>query len=201
MSADVPLLVGYVKDEMTLFTASEPWFGRLTEAELARMTTPFGPKGAALTDAWRKIRPDYSPTYLLTAAISSNFAMAGSVKLAERKAALAAAGGAPVYMWTLTWETPVAHGIFKTPHTMEIPFMLYSFDRVRTFVGPGPQPRRMADQMAGAWIAFARTGKPNGADTPLWPPYDPARRATMVFNIKSEVVDDPNAEVRKIVTS
>jgi hypothetical protein len=55
--------------------------------------------------------------------------------------------------------------------------------------------------MVGAWIAFACRGKPNGADTPLWLPYDPARRATMVFNIKSEVVDNPNAEVRKIVTS
>lgn len=200
ISADVPLLIGYVKDELTIFTASEPWFGHMTEADLARMTAPFGAKGKALIDAWRKIRPDYSPTYLFIAAVSSNFAMAGSVRLAERKAAQAAHGGAPVYMWYLTWETPVDHGVFKTPHTMEIPFMLYSFDRVRTFVGPGPQPRHMADQLCGAWVAFARTSRPDGPLTPHWPPYDPARRATMVFNLTSRVVDDPNAEVRRIVT-
>lgn len=199
VSADVPLLIGFVKDEMTLFLASEPWFGRMTEADLAKMTAPFGAKGKALIDALRAIDPTYSPTYLLSAAISSNFAMAGSVRLAERKAAQAAAGGAPVYMWNLTWETPVDHGVFKTPHTMEIPFMLYSFDRVRAFVGPGPQPKRMADQLCGAWVAFARTGRPDGPLTPPWPPYDAGRRATMVFNLESRVVDDPNAAVRKIV--
>jgi para-nitrobenzyl esterase len=199
VSADVPLLIGFVKDEMTLFLASEPWFGRMTEADLAKMTAPFGAKGKALIDALRAIEPTYSPTYLFTAAISSNFAMAGSVRLAERKAAQAAAGGAPVYMWNLTWETPVDHGVFKTPHTMEIPFMLYSFDRVRAFVGPGPQPKRMADQLCGAWVAFARTGRPDGPLTPHWPPYDASRRATMVFNLESRVVDDPNTAVRKIV--
>ncbi|MGH7024313.1 MAG: carboxylesterase/lipase family protein [Caulobacteraceae bacterium] len=201
LSANVPLLIGYVKDELTIFTASAPWFGRMTEADLAKMTAPFGAKGKALIDAWRKIEPTYSPTYLFVDAVSSNFAMAGSVKLAERKAAEAAAGGAPVYMWYLTWETPVDHGVFKTPHTMEIPFMLYSFDKVRTFVGPGPQPRRMADQLCGAWVAFARTGRPDGPLTPHWPPYDASRRATMVFNLQSRIVDDPNSEVRKIVTA
>ena len=199
VSADVPLLIGFVKDEMTLFVAAEPWFGRMTEADLAKMTAPFGAKGKALIDAWRVIEPRYSPTYLLTAAISSNFAMAGSVRLAERKAAQAAAGGAPVYMWNLTWETPVSQGVFKTPHTMEIPFMLYSFDQARAFVGPGAQPKRMADQMCGAWVAFARTGRPEGPLSPHWPPYDASRRATMVFNLESRVVDDPNSAVRKIV--
>jgi para-nitrobenzyl esterase len=201
VSADVPLLIGFVKDEMTLFVAGEPWFGRLTEDQLAKMTAPFGAKGKALIDAWRAIEPSYTPTYLLTAAISSNFGLAGSVKLAERKAAQAAAGGAPVYMWNMTWATPVDGGIFKTPHTMEIPFMLYSFDEVRTFVGPGPGPRRMGDQLCGAWVAFARTGRPNGPLTPPWPAYEPTRRATMVFDLKSQVVDDPNATVRKIVAA
>jgi hypothetical protein len=39
-----------------------------------------------LVEAWRKIRPDYSPTNLFTAAMSSMFAMGGSITLAERKA-------------------------------------------------------------------------------------------------------------------
>ncbi len=196
VSRDVPVLVGYVKDEVTIFAAGEPWFGKMTEADLEQRIAMLGPMGKPLVEAWRKIRPDYSPTYLFTAAMSSMFAMGGSIALAERKAAQA---GAPVYMWYLTWETPVAGGLFKTPHTMEIPFMLDSYRRVRAFAGPDPGAARMQQQIGEAWVAFARTGKPDCPEIPHWPPYDAGKRSTMVFNLESQVVNDPNSEVRKIL--
>jgi para-nitrobenzyl esterase len=43
----------------------------------------------------------------------------------------------------------------------------------------------------GGRLAFARTGDPG------WPAYDATRRATMVFDLESRVVDDPAPEVRK----
>ena len=196
ISANVPILVGSVKDELTIFTAAEPWFGTMTEDQLKQFIAPMGAKGAAVVDAWRKIRPDYSPTYLFVATISSMFAFGNSILLAERKAAQHAA---PVYMWYFTWETPVAHGIFKTPHTIEIPFMLDSYRRVRAYVGPDPGAATMARQLSAAWVAFARTGSPDCKEIPHWPAYDGTARSTMVFNLKSEVVNDPNSEVRKII--
>ena len=198
ISADVPLLLGYVKDEMTIFTAGAPWFGTMTEDQLKQFVAPLGTKGPALVDAWRKVRPDYSPTYLFIAAISSNFAMRGSITLGERKAAQHAA---PVFMWYMTWETPVANGLFKSPHTIEIPFMLDSWRRVPQYVGTGPGPAKMAKQIGDAWVAFARTGKPDCPAIPHWPAYDATTRATMVFDTVSKVVNDPNSEVRKIVQS
>jgi para-nitrobenzyl esterase len=57
----------------------------------------------------------------------------------------------------------------------------------------------MARQLSDAWVAFARSGKPDAASIPHWPAYDAASRATMIFNLKSEVVNDPNSEVRKIL--
>jgi para-nitrobenzyl esterase len=197
VSADVPILIGSVKDEWTIFTAAEPWFGTMTEADLDQRLKPFGSRGQALLAAFRKIHPDYSPTYLYISAISAP-ALGGSITLAERKAAQ---NRAPVYMWYLTWETPVLNGAFKTPHTMEIPFMMYSYDRVRQYVGPGPEPDQMARQFSDAWAAFARTGKPDTASIPHWPAYDATTRATMIFNVKSQVVNDPNSEVRKILQS
>jgi para-nitrobenzyl esterase len=197
VSANIPILLGYTKDEMTLFTASQPWFGTMTEDQLKQFTTPI-PKGAALVDAWRKIRPDYSPTYLFTATISSLFAFGGSIKLGEAKAAQ---HGAPVYMWYMTWETPVAGGIFKSPHTMEIPFMMDSYRRVRAYVGPDPGAANMARQIASAWVAFARTGNPDCKEIPHWPAYDATARATMVFDTTSKVVNDPNVDVRKVLQS
>jgi para-nitrobenzyl esterase len=82
---------------------------------------------------------------------------------------------------------------------MEIPFMMYSFDKVRAFVGPGPAPRHMADQLAGAWVAFARTGMPDHALIPHWPAFDAQSRSVMQFNLTSEVVRNPLSEVRRIL--
>lgn len=194
VSDDVPILLGFVKDEMSLFTASEPWFGTMTEEDLQKRVKGV-PKGEELLAAFRKLYPNYSPTYLWVAVLSARFAQ-GSYIVAERKAAK---GKAPVYMWFMTWETPVAGGIFKTPHTMEIPFMMYSYNRVRAFVGQGKAVDQMAKQISEAWVAFARTGKPDAPSIPHWTPYDANTRATMVFDLKSKVVNDPWMEVRKIL--
>ncbi len=61
----------------------------------------------------------------------------------------------------MTWETPVEGGALKTPHTMELPFSLYSFEKVRPTSARGRRPKRMADQIASLRVAFARTGKPD----------------------------------------
>jgi len=193
ISANVPILIGSNKDEMTLFTAAEPWFGTLTDAQLVeRAKAIAGAKAEPLIAAFRKLHPDYSPTYLLNQVLTANTMFAGSITLAERKSAQKAA---PAYMYYLVWETPVVNGLFKTPHTLDIPFMFDNVDKARVLVGPGPEPEALARQMSGAWLAFARTGNPG------WPPYTAERRATMLFDVNSRVADDPNAEIRKILES
>ncbi|THD79909.1 MAG: carboxylesterase/lipase family protein [Phenylobacterium sp.] len=197
VSADVPILVGWAKDEWTIFTAGEPWFGTMTEADLQTRVKPLGETGQKLLAAIRRAYPHYSPTYLWVQMISVRV-LQGSEILAERKAAQ---GRAPAYVYTISWETPVGNGVFKTPHTMEIPFTLYSFDKVREYVGPGPEPKQMADQMAGAWVAFARTGKPDHPGIPHWPAFNASTRPVMDFNLKSRVVSDPLSEVRQVLAS
>jgi para-nitrobenzyl esterase len=120
----------------------------------------------------------------------------GSITLAERKAAQQAA---PVFMYQLTWETPVARGRLKSPHAIEIPLIFDNVEKARSFVGRGDEPQVVADQMSSAWLAFARTGDPNTAGVPAWPAYDAETRATMMFNLQSQVVNDPNAEVRTLL--
>ena len=197
ISADVPILIGWCKDEWTIFTAGEPWFGRMTEAELQARIQPFGEPGQRLLAAYRRAYPAYSPTYLWEQMLSARV-MLGSQTLASRKTAK---GGAPAYVYMMTWETPVADGTFKSPHTMEIPFMLYSYDKVRTFVGEGPGPKHMADQIGGAWVAFARHGRPDHPGIPHWPQWRTPERPVMVFDTTSQVVNDPLPEVRQVLES
>ena len=65
-----------------------------------------------------------------------------------------------------------------------------------TAIGPTAQP--MADQMSEAFLAFAKTGDPNCRAIPAWGPYTLPRRATMVFNTPSRLVDDPRGPERRL---
>ncbi len=95
------------------------------------------------------------------------------------------------------WETPIGNGVFKSPHTLEIPFVFANVDKAAVLVGAGEAPAALERQMSDAWIAFARTGNPNTTGLPEWPRYDAERRATMVFDTTSRVVDDPDAAIRQ----
>jgi len=199
ISANVPLVIGWNKDEMTLFNTGEPWFGKLTETELMERTKQIaGAKSEGLIAAYRKLHPDYTPTYIYNLLLSDTAHSSDSITLAERKAAQK---GAPVYVYNLVWETPVANKQFKTPHFLDVPFMFNNVEKARVLVGPGPQPEALAKQMSDAWLAFARTGNPDAKNIPYWPPYTTEQRSTMTFDVKSRVIEDPNAEIRKILQS
>ena len=57
---------------------------------------------------------------------------------------------------------------------------------------PGPDLEALSDTMHGAWVRFATDGDPG------WTTYDTGRRATMRFDLNSEVVDDPRGAERQL---
>ena len=63
------------------------------------------------------------------------------------------------------------------------------------------QAQTVADQMSAAWIAFARTGSPNGAGLASWPRYDTRARSTMLFNVTSRAVNDPYGPERQLIAA
>jgi para-nitrobenzyl esterase len=183
------VLIGTNKDESTLFMFSHPRFGDFTDEDVEKQAkTAAGEKADALVAALRAAYPDYNPTHMTAAVQTATGMWAGSIKLAERKAAQNAA---PVFMYMLTWETPVSRGRLRCPHALEIPLVFDNVEKARNFVGRGEEPQLVADQMSAAWLAFARTGDPG------WPAYDAERRATKLFNVESRVVEDPLPDVRK----
>jgi para-nitrobenzyl esterase len=197
LAADIPVLIGTNKDENTLFMFSHPRFGEFTDEDVERhATTAVGAERAAdLIAALRESFPDYSPTHLVAAIGTATGMWGNSITLAERKAAQAA----PVWMYLLTWETPVARGRLRCPHALEIPLVFDNVEKARSFVGRGEAPQALADQMSAAWLAFAATGDPNVASLPLWPAYDLESRATMVFDLESRVVEDPYPRLRAVL--
>lgn len=197
-AASVPLLIGTTRDEMTLFASFMPGIDGLTEEALATVGPMFLGAGAAERLAvYRKTRPDTTPAERLIAAATDRVRI-GSIRLAERKRAGARAAGteAGVWMYRLDFTTPVLGGKLGAPHALDLPFM---FDNLHAsqLHGDRPGSQELADRMSEAWIAFARHGSPQHPGLPEWPEYEPARRATMIFDAECAVVDDPEGEERE----
>jgi para-nitrobenzyl esterase len=63
-----------------------------------------------------------------------------------------------------------------------------------------PESERLSRQIAGAWAAFARNGRPTHPELSVWPPYDLGRRPTMIFDAaRSQAVDDPDRDERMLL--
>ena len=66
--------------------------------------------------------------------------------------------------------------------------------------GSGQDRYALASRISGAWVAFARSGNPSQKGL-AWPAYTTTKRATMIFDVKCEVVPDPRKEVRLTLAS
>jgi para-nitrobenzyl esterase len=198
-SANIPVMIGCTKDEQTLYNVGFPWWGKLDEAgaiALLKKNPMLATKADALWAAAKKAFPADSPSYLYTDIVSKTFAFTGSVTLAERKAAQAAA---PVYMYIWNWGAPLENGILRAPHTMEIGFAFDNLDKGPLLYGNSQSGENLARITSDAWVSFATNGDPNHKALPHWPAYDAANRATMIFDVKSEVKNDPYADFRKLL--
>jgi para-nitrobenzyl esterase len=194
VSAEVPVMIGCTRTEMTLFSANDPAAFRLDDMGLRmRVKDLLGDRAPSMIDLYRKLNPGASASDVYFLIASDYRYGAPTMKIAERRAAL---GKAPVYVYYFTWETPVEGGRLKSPHTMEIPFV---FDNVKIsarLTGGGAEAMALADKLSDTWIAFARTGNPNNPKMPHWPAFTAKDHATMIINNVSKVINDPLREQR-----
>jgi para-nitrobenzyl esterase len=191
VSADVPLIIGSTRTELTSQTDAAA-FGLDEAAMRARIESLVGTASGEIIDVYRKASPGATPSDLYFLIASDHRYTAPVLKIAERRAAL---GQGPVYLYYFRWESPYEGGRFKSPHTIEIPFV---FDNVASsrLTADAPDAPVLADKVSDAWIAFAHTGDPNTPALPRWPAFDAGKRQTMVFDNESTVVDDPIREQR-----
>ncbi len=192
VSAEVPLMLGSTRTELTLQSALALF--SLSDADMRQRIGALLGAGAGPTiEAYAKVNPGASPSDLYFL-IASDYRYSGPVMtIADRRAAL---GKGPVYLYYWRWETPVDGGRLKAPHTIEIPFAFDNIQAAKRLTGGGPEATALADKVSDAWIAFARTGAPTTPKLPRWTKYNSADRPTMVFNTESAVVNDPIRDQR-----
>ncbi|MEO6340766.1 MAG: carboxylesterase/lipase family protein [Caulobacteraceae bacterium] len=188
-SRDVPLLIGTCRTETTFVFNGDKYFNMSWEA-LPTLMQPYMAKASSgdIVAAYRKLMPAAAPADIFYDVLTKIMMERNTVTLAERKAAL---GAAPAYVYELTWATPVHGGVWRSPHTLDIPFIFDDLGHSPNLAGTGPDSQAMADLMSEAWIAFARSGNPQTKALPTWPKYDAKRRATMQFDLPPKLADNP----------
>jgi len=199
IAADIPLLIGGTREESAFFLADDDavWNSTLTAAELReRVAAVAGGETDALLAVYRTAMPQASPADRLIAALTGSNFWIRTVLLAER---YAARPRAPVYMYSLDWQSPAHGGRMKAHHAMDLPFVFDNTEVADTTTG-APGARELAARIADTWIAFARNGNPNNPAIPTWPAYTAAERAAMILDTACRVVHDPDRDARLLWT-
>lgn len=184
VSRNVPMIISLTRDEATAF-ATNP---ELTDAEL--LTAAQALAGAAaprVVAEYRDAYPQASPALLLARMSTDSGVFVAARTQAERKVAL---GGAPAYMYLFTWPSPADPARWGAPHGIDVALAFHNADAPITGDN-APRARQLADDLAGAWVRFARTGDPNGGRLPRWPAYDANARQTLVLGDTTAVESDP----------
>jgi para-nitrobenzyl esterase len=183
------VMVGTTIDENAFWLATgDPEFGRgLTREDVReRLDSLLGERRDEVIRRYEELHPELEPYRILTRIVSDAQFRAPSIRLAERTLA----AGIPTYMYLFSYDLPILDGIMHSCHAADGAFVFGTVDRI-PFAGTKPDRFEMAAIMTGAWASFARTGAPAVPGPASWPGYDTASRATMLLDVKPEVVENP----------
>lgn len=187
LSKDIPLLIGTVKNEFMPFM-NGAFAGASEDKVMERIKEQHGDRANDFVAAVKSAYPETNvPSDLID--VDVMFRM-GAVAQADTKAKLP--GGAPVYMYLFTWQSPVMGGKYKAIHCVEVPFAFNTIDRARNMTGATPEAHALAAYVSQAWINFARFGNPTQAGLPTWEAYTPEKGATMMLDNKIELRFHPD---------
>ena len=108
VSADVPVMIGCTRTEMTLFSLTDPSaFSQTDEDMRKRVSNLLGDRAPRMIDLYRKLNPGCVAFRSLFPDRQRSALRSAHHACAQRRAAL---GKAPVYLYYFTWETPVQGG-------------------------------------------------------------------------------------------
>jgi para-nitrobenzyl esterase len=197
-AADVALMTGTSLDEARYAQLTNPQYAdpafALTDEELAERVRPgLDDPGSVepLLRRYRALEPAVPAAALMFDILSDQF----RIRTLRLAAAKLSGGGRPTFVYLCEVGHGEGPGAF---HGAEMPFFFNTLD-AEPLIGPTPQRRQLAEAVSGALTAFARTGNPAGAGSPVgdWPAYTPERPAQLLLSDAGFAgVEDPRAERR-----
>ena len=198
---NVPLLIGTNLTEWTGFqdivNAADRQYDNKntwTDAEVEkRLKQAYGDKKDAVVSEFLKAYPDKKKADAL---YIDTLIRQPILKIMRRKAAQ---GGAPVYAYLFSWESPLMGGTYMSYHTAEIPFVFHNVDRMLSRTGGSKEAHILENCMSDAWIHFARYGTPQTDALPKWDAYTKESGATMIFDNKIRLARHHDGALLKLL--
>ena len=184
--AGIDLIVGSNTDEHRLFLVTSGAIDAVTPEALAGAVAAYGLPVEAALGSYRAAHPEASAGDLLAAVQTDWCWRIPAIRLADAHSQR----GSATYMYEFAWRSPQFGGRLGACHGLEIPFVFDTLGGGTEPLWGANPPQHLADTMHAAWIAFAARGECG------WPRYEPTHRATMRFDVKSEVVNDPRSAER-----
>ena len=196
-SQAVPMIIGNTHDETRAFLSGNPKNYSLTWDELSGKLPddyrvdidPY-----LVVETYRKLYPQMSPSDVFFAATTAGRSWRGAIEELEARARQ----GAPTWAYQVNFRAPTDPVKYGAPHTVDIPLAFHNTQVPYVYMKDTPDARAMADIMADAFIAFARTGSPQTAALPEWKPYSLDKRETMLMDVKPELASDPRGDERRL---
>jgi para-nitrobenzyl esterase len=197
-TAGIPVVVGTVRDEFSMFMLPDPGIATLDEASLLARVDAMAPgRGQEAIDLYRGERQtrgeDVSPRALWIAMMTDHDFFVPAMRFAELQS-----NQAPSYAYLFTWPSPAMGGALGSIHGLDLPFWwgLRSDPGSAALIGNLVAAEPLSHMMQDALLAFARTGDPSTSSL-AWPAYAPPRRLTMIFERRSMARDAPREAERQ----
>lgn len=195
LNADIPLIIGTNRTELSAFMGGSGAMDVLTDDALTAQIATIVPRERATETLamYRRLYPRSSNAEIAYMANTDRgYFLDSTIQAAMR----VEAKQAPTYLYSFYRETPVADGRYFAPHASEIPFVFDTLANGERMVGPvTAEAQALADQISACWANFAKTGLPSAPGLPDWTPYN-AERASMIFDYQSRIENDPRGEQR-----
>ena len=190
-NSGIPLVVGTNHDENRLWSVLHPDSATLDNAAaLVYFQKTFAPDAQKVWDIYARHRKNHSAPEMVAAFQTDESFRAPAWKLCETRGATSN----PTWMYWFTWASPVFDGAFGSCHGLDIPFVFHNLNapRVEILTGDGLARVPIADRISGELLSYAHNGVVS------WPQYESTKRNTLKVDIETEVLSDPEPELRQI---
>lgn len=159
------------------------------EAVTRQMIDRFGAKAVVVAQNFQKAYPDKKAVDVL---FMDTITRPDMRKLGVSRAAQ----GGKVWNAMFALESHMKGGITAW-HCSDIPFTFHNAEYIEAAFIPGVS-ERIQDQMAGAWVAFAKNGDPNIAGLPNWPQMTEEEVPTMIFDRQTRLAVNHDKELLEL---
>lgn len=163
------------------------------EEAMEALRGKFGEDTEKIVEDFKKAFPEKPFFDVLAMDFSTRY---GSLDHVSKRAMVK--GAAPVYICEMTQDFPI-YGGKPAWHCADMPFFMHTAMEypINNFEGS----EKLMEDMAGALVAFAKTGDPNHEGMAYWPAFDNETKPTMIFtaegngsearfNFDAEILED-----------